>query len=190
MAKKSPPIHRPNHPTLKSLPKLKGGHYRRVKDIQRALLELEIEKQPGEVQFDFVFFACEKLALAVMGLKEKRAVEGVYSNGNFVGLEKVKLSAASMGLAITGRDLDLILGPSRNSARDLRHSLVHDLGPSNVKSVRKLARAPLSDDDKISRVHRPSSSVSAQSVSLTRAPLQSALRLLPSIENYKLPSRE
>jgi hypothetical protein len=142
MAKKSPPTRRPNDAPLKALAKLKGGHYRKVKDIQRALLELEIEQQPAEVQFVFVFFACEKLALAVMGLNEKRAVEDVYSNGNFVGLEEVKLSAASMGLSITGRDFDLIFGPSRNSARELRHSLVHDLGPSNVKNVRKLA-APL-----------------------------------------------
>jgi hypothetical protein len=36
------PVPRPNDPSLKAHPKLKGGYYPRVKDIPRTLEEMQI----------------------------------------------------------------------------------------------------------------------------------------------------
>jgi hypothetical protein len=52
-------------------------------------------------------------------------------------LPELKTAAAAMNISITPADLDAIFGNSKSSARELRHSLVHHLGPSNIKNVQK-----------------------------------------------------
>ena len=37
---------------------------------------------------------------------------------------------------VSAAELDSIFGNSKSSARELRHSIVHDIGPSNIKNVR------------------------------------------------------
>ena len=137
MARKSKqPVPRPNDPSLKALPKLKGGYYRRVKDIPRALDEMRVTELPSVVQFLFYYFGCEKLALGIVGVDAKLASEDAYGGGKFVILPSLKKAASSLNISISFGELDFIFGKSKTSARELRHSLVHDLGPSNVKNVR------------------------------------------------------
>lgn len=112
MAKKPKQGRKPSrgHPTLKALPKLKGGHYRRVKDIQRAFDELRVTELPPVVQFLLYFFGCEKLALAIVG------VEGQFAagEGQFVHFEQLKKAAESLKISITDRELDSILAPPKH----------------------------------------------------------------------------
>ena len=137
MAKKSKrPSAQPSHPSLKHLPKLKGGYYRRVKDIPRALKEANVVNLPAEVQFLFLYFGCEKLGLGIIGVDAKLASEDAYGRGKFVLLPQLKASAAALNISISASELDSIFGNSKSSARELRHSIVHDIGPSNIKNVR------------------------------------------------------
>jgi hypothetical protein len=133
-------IPQPTHPTLKALPKLKGSYYRRIKDIPRALArkELAFDTLSPVARFLCLFFGCEKLALGIVGLDEKFAAEDAYGKGRFVVLEEVKRSAAALGMSITGDELDSLFGPSKMSARELRHKIVHDFGPSNIQNVHAL----------------------------------------------------
>jgi len=137
MAKRPLSVPRPSDPSLKALPKLKGGHYRRVKDILRALdEELHIENCPPVMQFLFYYFGCEKFGLAIVGVDSKLAAEDSYGKGKFVWLPQLKTAAASLGISITAGELESIFGSSTTSARELRHCVAHDLGPSNVKNAR------------------------------------------------------
>jgi hypothetical protein len=137
MTKKPTRVPQPKHQSLKALPKLKGGYYRRIKDIERALErpELGFDKLSPVGQFLFLFFGCEKLGLAIMGLDARYACEDAYGKGKFVLLPELKAATTAMKLSIRAPDIEAIFGNSKTSARELRHSLVHDLGPSNIKNV-------------------------------------------------------
>jgi hypothetical protein len=128
-------VSQPRHQSLRALPKLKGGYYRRIKDIDRALEreELDFDNLPEVVQFLFLFFGCEKLALAMMGIDARHASEDAYGKGRFVLLRELQNAAKAMSISITAAELDAIFGPADTSARELRHKIVHDFGPSNVK---------------------------------------------------------
>ena len=136
-AKKKKRIPQPTHQSLKALPKLKGGYYRRIKDIDRALErgEIAFNNLPPVVQFLFLFFGCEKLALAILGIDARYASDDAYGRGQFVKLRELKRSVAAMGVSVSPAELDAIFGPSDTSARELRHQIVHDFGPSNVKKA-------------------------------------------------------
>jgi hypothetical protein len=75
-------IPRPSHPSLKALPKLKGGYYRRIKDIPRALDEIRLKELPEVIQFLILFFGCEKLALGMMGVNARFASETPMEKGS------------------------------------------------------------------------------------------------------------
>jgi hypothetical protein len=150
----------PNHESLKALPKLKGGYYRRIKDIERALQreELNLKNLPVVVKFLFLFFGCEKLALAIMGIDDKYASSDAYGKGKFVQLDQLKCATKAMNISISTTELDQIFGPKSTSARELRHMIVHDLGPSNVKTVHAHCRPHIATMQKfiscIEEVHR------------------------------------
>lgn len=133
--KRKSPAPRPNDPSLKANPGLKGGHYRRVNDIPEALArkELGFERLPKVVQFLFLYFGCEKFALAIVGVEAKLAAEDVYGRGKFVYLPALQKAVPALNISITETELESIFGNSKTSARELRHSLAHDLGPSNVR---------------------------------------------------------
>jgi hypothetical protein len=134
---KRKPLTQPKHQSLKALPKLKGGYYRRIKDIDRALEapELNFQNLPSVVQFLFLFFGCEKLALALVGIDARHASDDAYGRGKFVLLSKLQTAAKAMGISITPLELDSIFGSADSSARELRNKIVHDLGPTNVKAA-------------------------------------------------------
>ena len=137
MMAKNRRIRRPGHQSLKALPKLKGGYYRRIKDIDRALEreELDFHNLPQVAQFLFLFFGCEKLALAIMGIDARYASEDAYGKGKFALLPELQSAAIAMSISIKPAELDAIFGPADTSARELRHKIVHDFGPSNVKKA-------------------------------------------------------
>jgi hypothetical protein len=130
-------VPQPGHQSLKALPKLKGSYYRRVKDIDRALEEIEYVELPPVAQFLCLYFGCEKLALAIMGVDAKLASEDAYGRGKFVLLNELKSAIVPLRISVAPNELDLIFGPSKTSARELRHKVVHDFGPSNIKAMKR-----------------------------------------------------
>lgn len=133
---RSKPTANPSHPSLKPLPKLKGGYYRRIKDIDRALEEMDAKQLPPVVQLLIFYFACEKLALGIVGIKNRWPVEDAFHIDRRVHLSDLKSAAKLLKLSIHDGDLDLLFGTALMTARTLRNTLNHDLGPSNVKLVR------------------------------------------------------
>ena len=125
----------PTDPSLKPLPKLKGGYYRRIADIDRALDAMGAKQLPPVVQFLINYFACEKLALGIVGIANQWPVADAYHVSRRVNLSELKSAAKSLKLSVSDGDLDLLFGLAPATARTLRNTLNHDLGPSNVKLV-------------------------------------------------------
>jgi hypothetical protein len=129
----------PNHASLKPLPKMLGGYYRRIADINRALVEMDAEKLPAVVQFLVVYFACEKLALGATGIACRWAVEDAYDRNMNIDLARLQSAAIALSLSISDGDLARLFGMKNDNpptARMLRNALNHDFGPSRVKLVR------------------------------------------------------
>ena len=96
---------------------------------------VRLDSLPPEVQFLFLYFGCEKLGLAILGVEGKYSAEDAYGHGKFIHLEQLKKAAMGMKLSVTSDDLNKIFGRGIGSARQLRHLLVHNLGPTNARKA-------------------------------------------------------
>jgi hypothetical protein len=133
--------------SLKPDPTRKGSYYRRIEDIGRALVKLDVARLPPATQFVTYFFACEKLAHGIVGIANRRAASDQYSHRNRLRLTELKAAAAVMNLSITPFKLDCVFADLQEqrlltrtagvqvSARILRNKLTHDFGPTNIDKI-------------------------------------------------------
>jgi hypothetical protein len=133
--------------SLKPDPQRKGSYYRRIEDIDRALQRLDVTRLPSATQFLVYFFACEKLAHGLVGIKDRRPAAKAYHHKNRLCLKEIRAAAAALNLPVAPNDLDCLfadhneqhlLGPRtsvRASARVLRNTLTHDFGPTNAQNI-------------------------------------------------------
>jgi hypothetical protein len=141
------------HPSFEPVDR-NGTYYRRIKDIRRGLKELGIVNSPNEnkgIQFLGNFFACEKLATAIVGIEKNLPVDEVFRLGFKLKLSKVISVVKEMKLDIPDDHLIWLFeddrevapldkpppDPNRLSARQLRNKVVHHFGPFIVDRVIK-----------------------------------------------------
>lgn len=115
---------------------VKGSYYRRIEDIARALDALRVSELPPAIQFLAYYFACEKLALAIVGIQRNKSAKVAYE-GQQVRLGQLKQATRELRLSMGQEYLESLFSanPLTRSARVLRNKLVHELGPTHVKHI-------------------------------------------------------
>ena len=137
------------HWSLKPDPDLKGSYYRRIEDVERALNKMDANRLPIAARFLVCYYGCEKLAQGIVGVHERCPPAEVYGRGKYLRLSKVKSAVNALSLTISTDDLDrLFKMDDPTSARNLRDSLSHNFGPTNVDRVLKHAVGLLPNMDK------------------------------------------
>tara|TARA_E500000318_G_scaffold47057_1_gene44359 strand:+ start:433 stop:945 length:513 start_codon:yes stop_codon:yes gene_type:complete len=132
--------------TFKPDPKRKGSYYRRIEDVDRALDKMDAQNFPPVAAFISNMFTCEKLALAIVGISRSEPAPDAYKRK--LNLTEIKQATKILGLTVTDVDLDYIFAAYNEqaalathspthvrSARDLRNSLAHDIGPTKVVHI-------------------------------------------------------
>jgi len=140
-------------PSLKPDPNRKGSYYRRIEDIRRALDSLGVDHLSDAMQFLAYYFGCEKLAHGIVGVHLRWPATKTYHHRRYLRLDEIKAATAALGLPVAHDDLEwvfadfheqgLLQSPTpvcNTSARVLRNTLGHDLGPTNVARI--MAHAP------------------------------------------------
>jgi hypothetical protein len=128
-------------PSFDSDPNTKGSYRRRIEDIALALAEINAEKLSPAANFVALFFGCEKLAQAVVGIAGKVPADQQYLPKNKIKLPKVLAARDRLGLTVSHHDVRELFSTEaecaggRLSARVLRNNLVHDFGPTRAKKV-------------------------------------------------------
>lgn len=135
-------------PSLKPDADRKGSYYRRLEDIERVLQSPSISGLSAEIRFFPLYFGCEKVARALLGIHAVRPAAAAFKPGASIKLTAVKAVAAGLGLPVAPADLDwlfadhneqTLLTPRtievRSSARVLRNDLTHDFGPTHFALV-------------------------------------------------------
>jgi hypothetical protein len=136
--------------SFKPDPNAKGSYYRRIQDIFAALEKLDVERSSVAVQFIASFFGCEKLALGMVGIQNKKPAVDAYKKKLHV--QKIICAAAFFDFSMLEEDIFYLFADEKlqsqlsiysnidaRSARQLRNRLSHDFGPSNVLYVQKSA---------------------------------------------------
>jgi hypothetical protein len=139
-------------PSLKPDPLRKGSYYRRIEDINRALLKLDTDRLPGAMQFMARYFACEKLARGIVGIHLRWPATRAYSHQTKLLLRQIDAGCRGLALPITPDDIIWIFADFNEqtllphtpaggrSARVLRNTLIHDFGPTNVAHITESAQ--------------------------------------------------
>lgn len=144
-------VHHNMDPSLKPDPSRKGSYYRRIEDIDRALTKLEAHRRPTAAQFLAYYFACEKLARAVVGIHAQLSATKAYAHGTTMRLKGIQAASSALSLSVSTDDLVWIFADfneqsllpaiaPHSSARVLRDALGHDFGPTNVVRIAEGAR--------------------------------------------------
>jgi hypothetical protein len=141
------------HPSLKPDPLRKGSYYRRLEDVGRGLQSLQVGGLSAPLRFFADYFACEKIARALIGIHARLPASKAYRHGKPLSLAEVKVAAAALALPISVDSLqwlfadwneqDLLTAPApgvSHSARYLRNRVTHDFGPTHIAMV--VAHAP------------------------------------------------
>jgi hypothetical protein len=136
------------HPSFEPVDR-NGTYYRRIKDIRRGLKELGIVNSPNEnkgIQFLGNFFGCEKLAIAIVGIREDTPIDEVFDRGpssKNLKLDKLRAAREEWKLNVAHDHLTWLFNddrklapldkpppdPFRLSAKQLRNKVVHHFGP-------------------------------------------------------------
>jgi len=129
-----------------------GTYYRRIKDIRRGIKELGIMNSPNMnsvIQFLGNFSGCEKLATAIVGIKENSPVDEVFRPGFKLTLSKVIDAVKELKLNVPDDHLTWLFNddpklapldqrppdPYRLSAKQLRDRAMHHFGPYIVSLI-------------------------------------------------------
>jgi len=125
----------PNH-------RAKGSYYRRIEDIDRALALFEVQKLPPAAQCLIYYFACEKLARAIVGIHERWTARTAYERQ--LRAPQLRAAGQALRLPVDPETIESLFGErptSPKSARLLRHELIHDFGPTHARDL--VERAPV-----------------------------------------------
>ena len=138
-------------PSLKPDGRQKGTYFRRIADIPVALERLGARALPPVPRYLALYFGCEKLAKAVVGIEQRAHANNAYEAK--MKLAAVKSAVAALSLPANVAQLEwLFAGKTEQthlqgrtallnaSARVLRDKLVHDFGPTNVDRIAAHAR--------------------------------------------------
>jgi len=118
---------------------------KRITDIKCGLEKLGIDDSSNKaIRFLAYFFACEKLATAMVGIKKQLAPKKVFHQPFKLLLPDINSAADKFGLNALKPDLTHLFGCDGHSAkerkpnlellsaRELRNKLVHHFGPTHV----------------------------------------------------------
>ena len=139
------------HPSFEPVDR-NGTYYKRIKDIRRGLKELGIVNSPNEnkgIQFLGNFFGCEKLAIAIVGIRENSPIDEVFDRGassKNLELDKLRTAVEDWKLNVADDHLTWLFEDDREvapldkkppdddrlSAKQLRNRVVHHFGPHIV----------------------------------------------------------
>lgn len=145
----------PTHESFKPNRDQIGSYYRRIDDIALGLEKMEVTQQPNAaVQFTMLYFGCEKLAKAMVGIHLTHPAPDAFHRHNRFELSKLTAACDALAPSFPKDDLFYLfadkgelpklaaIDPSVGwSARELRNKLNHQLGPGNVRRI--LKRAPI-----------------------------------------------
>lgn len=129
----------------------KGFYYRRLEDIPKALCLLLLSETPLALRFIVLYAAAEKMAWNLIGLSGERPAFELDDKLGGPNLDNLKKAAISIGLSVSKDDLDLLFKNRKDfeaagirdsytlSARRLRDGFFHDLGPTKIANIERMA---------------------------------------------------
>ena len=113
-----------------------GSYLRAMNDIDVALDVLRVSAMPPAAQLVFLYAGCEKLAAIIDGRVHSQPTPTVLRSGYAVRLSKVIENCGRIGNAPDPALLTQIFKKDDpESARELRHLFMHQLGPSHAKKL-------------------------------------------------------
>jgi hypothetical protein len=118
-------------------PNEKGSYLRRLQDIERGLSELGINRISPTGQFIYLIAACEKLAKIMYGASGGRDSKTIFHHTHVLSLPATKHFCKVRKVIITEAELEFIFGNNAQSAKSLRNSLLHEIGPTNARNISK-----------------------------------------------------
>jgi len=114
-----------------------GNYRRRIEDIPAAVIALNDRATLLDAaNFLVLYFACEKLAKAMIGIDEDKPVEQAFDR-RYMRIENIKKAARQATITFSDDEITRLFEyqePPRDatSGRALRDRAVHDFGPTNI----------------------------------------------------------
>jgi hypothetical protein len=117
----------------------KGSYRRRIEDADNVIQNLKPGALLEAATFLALYFACEKLAKGLVGIRHRMTAEEAYGL-KFLRLAKVKEAAETVGIPFSDDELDRLFEVQKppkqaTSGRTLRDRAVHDFGPTNIRQA-------------------------------------------------------
>lgn len=101
---------------------------------------------PPAAQLIFLYAGCEKLAAIIDGVASSDTIGNVLKSGYYVRLKDLTSKCSEIGLVIDEQLLARIFNrDDPASARQMRHLLMHQLGPSHAKKLNAAAASLVPD---------------------------------------------
>ena len=123
--------------SLSKDPKRHGAFLRRIQDIDRTLLLLDLDKEPDHIRFIMGYLACEKAAAIMQAMHEGKPSK-VLDRPYKVSSDKLIKACRHLGFVIDNATIHAIFDePPMPSARNIRNKFLHNMGPTHLSHCRR-----------------------------------------------------